>query len=347
MVAEPIRVGLIGAGANTRLRHIPGFRAIDGVQVVAVCNRSAESGRRVADEFGIERVAADPEQIFADDSIDAVCIGTWPYRHREYTLRALAAGKHVLCEARMAMDAGQAREMLAASRAHPELVAQVVPAPFDFGSRITIRRLVREGALGEVRELHATLLNPQAPTDAPLHWRERRDYSGANTMFLGILAEIVHRWIGPTDSVIADAEIFIRRRLDPQSGEAVEIEIPDSLGVLARMASGARATYRLSAVAGAAPEDANGISIYGSAGTLHWTMSDSMSFAPASEDPRPLEPDPGSAHDWRVEQDFIDSIRERTPVELTSFEDGVLYMQFVEAVWRSWSERRLVRLASV
>ena len=112
MVVEPIRVGLIGAGDNTRVRHIPGFRAIDGVQLVAVCNRSAESGQRVADEFGIERVATDPRQIFDDDSIDAVCIGTWPYRHREYTLCALEAGKHVLCEARMAMDAGQSRDML-------------------------------------------------------------------------------------------------------------------------------------------------------------------------------------------------------------------------------------------
>ena len=347
MAEETIRVGLIGAGANTRLRHIPGFQAIDGVRVVAVCNRSIESGRSVAEQFGIEWVATDPQQIFDDDSIDAVCIGTWPYRHREYTLRALEAGKHVICEARMAMDAGEAREMLTASREHPELVAQVVPAPFDFRSHLTIKRLVRDGALGEIRELHATVLNAQALQDTPLHWRERREYSGANTMLMGILAEIVHRWIGPTERVTADAQTFVGGRVDPERGEEVTVDIPDSLGVLARMSGGARASYRLSTVAGAAPERANGISIYGSAGTLHWTMDDSMSFAPAGGDPQPLEPDPGAAHDWRVEQDFIDSIREAAPVTLTSFEDGVLYMRFVEAVWRSWSEGRTVQLASV
>ena len=64
-------------------------------------------------------------------------------------------------------------------------------------------------------------------------------------------------------------------------------------------------------------------------------------------EPQALAPDPGAAHDGRVEQDFIDSIREGTPVELTSFEDGVLYMQFVEAVWRSWSEGRPVALAEL
>ena len=124
-------------------------------------------------------------------------------------------------------------------------------------------------------------------------------------------------------------------------------DIPDSLGVLARMTGGARASYQLSTVAAAAPAPAKGISIYGSAGALHWTMDDSMSFAPAGDEPQPLAPDPGAAHGWRVERDFIDSIREEAPVTLTSFEDGVLYMQFVEAVWRSWSESRPVALASV
>ena len=56
MTSENINIGLIGAGGNTRLRHIPGFNAMNGVTVSAVCNRSLESGKRVADEFGIENV---------------------------------------------------------------------------------------------------------------------------------------------------------------------------------------------------------------------------------------------------------------------------------------------------
>ncbi|MSQ42489.1 MAG: Gfo/Idh/MocA family oxidoreductase [Dehalococcoidia bacterium] len=353
--ARPLRVGVIGAGANTRARHLPGLAAIDGVAVVAVCNRSEQSGRRVADEFGIARVATDPEQIFADDQIDAVCIGTWPYRHCEYTVRALAAGKHVLCEARMAMDAAQAREMVAAARVHPRLVAQLVPVPFDLRSWRTIRRLLREGALGELREIHVTAMNGQGLGDAPLHWRDRREYSGMNSMTLGMLVEIVHRWAGPTASVIADAETFVRQRVDPESGRAATIEIPDSLGVLARMAGGARATYRLSTVAGAPQPAGNHVSLYGSEATLHWSTGrdllavgvEAMTFARGDGQPRPLEPDAGTARGWEVEADFVRSIRSGAPVELTSFEDGLLYMRVVEAVWRSWSERRRVELAEV
>ena len=51
--SQNIRVGVVGAGANSRARHIPGFQALDGVDVVGVANRSRESGQRVADEFEI------------------------------------------------------------------------------------------------------------------------------------------------------------------------------------------------------------------------------------------------------------------------------------------------------
>ena len=99
-----IRVGLVGAGANTRRKHIPGFQACPGVEIVTVANRSIESSGRVAQEFGISRVAESWQEVVRDPEVDAVCIGTWPYLHREATCAALEAGKHVLCEARMAMD---------------------------------------------------------------------------------------------------------------------------------------------------------------------------------------------------------------------------------------------------
>ena len=112
MAIESVRVGLIGAGRNTRDRHIPGFQSVPGVEIGAVANRSRASGQRVADAFNIPTVYDDWEELLDDESLDAVCIGTWPYMHRTLTLAALASGKHVLCEARMAMNAREAHEML-------------------------------------------------------------------------------------------------------------------------------------------------------------------------------------------------------------------------------------------
>src|SRR5262245_33183154 len=125
-----LRIGLIGAGANTRARHIPGLRALADVEIVGVCNRRPESTAEVAREFAIPRQYASWEDLLRDKDVDAIVIGTWPYLHAPITLAALDAGKHVLTEARMALNADEAREMLAASRRHPDLVTQIVPSPF-------------------------------------------------------------------------------------------------------------------------------------------------------------------------------------------------------------------------
>jgi predicted dehydrogenase len=203
-----LRIGLIGAGANTVSQHVPGFRKLADVEVTGVVNRSRESSERVAGELGIPRVFDSPEEMCADPEIDAVCIGTWPYRHREYTLMALEAGKHVLCEARMAMNADEAKDMLAASERHPGLVAQLVPAPFDFRLGPTITRLINEGLLGDIHAVSVRVLNGSGlDTSAPLHWRMRSDYSGKNVMTFGIFVEVIHRWLGDHDYVLADGGI--------------------------------------------------------------------------------------------------------------------------------------------
>src|SRR6516164_9558638 len=122
MAQNPLRVGLIGAGANMRARHIPGLRALPDVEIVAVCNRRPQSTVAAAQEFGIARTFEHWQDLVADPDIDAIVIGTWPYLHCPTTLAALAAGKHVLTEARMSMNAAEAHRMLAAARRFPDLV---------------------------------------------------------------------------------------------------------------------------------------------------------------------------------------------------------------------------------
>ncbi len=340
-----IRIGFIGAGGNTRLRHLPGFRAIPGVELAAVCNRSLESGSAVAAEFGIQKVCADPEEIFTDPAVDAVCIGTWPYRHREYSVRALRSGKHVLCEARMAMDAAEAREMLAAADAS-DRVAQLVPAPFDLRCGPTVRKLIDEGFVGQPTDVIVTMINAQGlDAERALQWRHRFDYSGKNTMMLGIYNEVLQRWLGDTTRVTAQARVFIDRRTDPETGKEVDVSIPDSITVAAEMASSARATYIFSAVAQGGPPA--GITVHGTRGAIAWEMGDRMKVAKAGQPFEAREPEPELAGKWQVEQDFIDSIREGKPVALTSFRDGVKYMEFTDAVWRSWEQGRAIDVAKV
>eukprot|EP00665_Eupelagonemidae_sp_cell47_P003391 gene3391-3693_t len=74
--AARLRVGVIGAGANTKKMHPPKLQGIGGVSVTRVANRSAESSRAAAAEFGIPHVAESWEALVAAEDVDAVVIGT-------------------------------------------------------------------------------------------------------------------------------------------------------------------------------------------------------------------------------------------------------------------------------
>src|SRR6185312_712793 len=123
-------------------------------------------------ELGIGRVHADWREVVTAKDVDAVCIGTWPYMHCEITLAALENGKHVLCEARMAMNAAEGRRMLEASRKAPNLVAQLVPAPHTLETDRVMKKLIAEGYVGdvlvvEVNGAQGKFIEP----DGPMHWR--------------------------------------------------------------------------------------------------------------------------------------------------------------------------------
>src|SRR5713226_7106079 len=130
MEPKTVRIGLIGAGGNMRARHIPGLRAIPGVEILGVCNRRPSSTAAAAKEFGIPRTFEHWQDLVADPEIDAIVVGTWPYLHCPITLAALEAGKHVLTEARMSLNAAEAHRMLAAAGRYPKLVTQIVPSPY-------------------------------------------------------------------------------------------------------------------------------------------------------------------------------------------------------------------------
>src|SRR2546430_16383139 len=96
MSSAPIRVGIVGAGNNTRVRHIPGLQAIEGVEIVSVCNRSRESSQRVANTFHIPKVYEDWRELVGAYDTNVLVIGTWPYMHFAVTCAALEAGKYVI-----------------------------------------------------------------------------------------------------------------------------------------------------------------------------------------------------------------------------------------------------------
>jgi len=338
-----LRIGLVGAGANTRLRHIPGFQKIKGVEVVAVCNRSRESSQRVADDFKIPRVFTDWQELVQNSDIDAICVGTWPYLHCPVVLAALAAGKHVLTEARMAMNAAEARQMHAAAQKSRQ-VAMVVPAPLWLESEAALLERVRDGFFGDLLEIHVRGLGGQSNPDAPLHWRQRRDFSGLNIMSLGILNETVRRYAGHDREVTAGSAIFTPQRLDASTGQKRAVDVPESLGVVSRLESGATAVYHVSSVARFGETS---LEVYGTKGTFKLSGDQCFIAGAADQTLRLLDIPAPQRGGWRVEEEFVQAILDGKPVTRTSFADGVKYMEFTAAVNLSLREGRAVALADI
>jgi predicted dehydrogenase len=334
MTNDTIRIGLIGAGRNTRERHIPGFQKIEGVEIVAVANRSRESGRRVADQFNIPQVYDNWHELLEDDSISAVCIGTWPYMHSTLTIAALEKGKHVLCEARMAANAREAHAMLDASRARPHLVTQIVPSPTTFKVDRLLQQLIAEGYLGDLLTVEVQVLGPDfVDTTSPLHWRQDRDLSGYNILSMGIWYEAMIRWVGQATRVMAMTKVNVPQRRD-ENGNLHTVTIPDHVDILCQLANGAQAHMRFSAVTGLSA--GNEVWLYGTDGTIRLDQRLNIfggrrGDTRLSEIPNPVE----KQYSWRVEEEFISAIHGKEQVTRTPFHVGVHYMEWTEAVTRS------------
>ena len=341
MSTTPIRVGIIGAGANTRSKHIPGLQAIAGVEVVSVCNRSPESSARAAQEFDIATTYDNWNELVEAPDTNAIVIGTWPYLHCQATLAALAAGKHVLCEARMAMNADEAWDMYTAAQANPQLVVQIVPSPMTLRVDATIKRLLAEGYVGDLLAIEVRVGGDFLDAAAPLHWRQDFDLSGFNIMSMGIWYEAVLRWVGEADRVQAMGKIFAKQRAD-EDGVARTVRVPEHVDVVADMACGAQLHMQVSSVTGlaGAPE----AYIFGSKGTLRFADNALYGGKPGDAALREIEIPDEEAGDWRVEEEFVNAIRGLEQITHTPPLTGVKYMEFTEAVTRSMQTGQAISL---
>jgi predicted dehydrogenase len=334
MAEGDIRVGLIGAGGNVRNRHIPGFRKVKGVEIIGVVNRSLESSQRVADQFNIPRIYNTWQELLADDEINAVCIGTWPYMHRTLTLAALEQNKHVLTEARMASTAQEARDMLAASRNRSDLVCQLTPTSTTYRIDNVLKRLIGDGCLGELLSVEVQALqNRFVDVGGELHWRHDWALSGYNTLNIGAAYESMMRWVGRGNRVMAMAKVQVPYRRNA-GGALTSVSIPDHVNILYELANGAQVHMRMSATTGLST--GNQTWFYGTEGTIHVDQQQKI-FAGRRGDKQLAEvPNPPEEQAYyRVEEEFTNAIRGTEEITMVPFETGVHYMEWTEAVIRS------------
>lgn len=336
-----LKLGIVGAGEIVRRRHLPALLRHPDVEVVAVCNSTYES----AEKFCQENVPhATPMQNWAEllgmADLDIIWIGTPPYMHSAVTVSALEAGKHVFCQARMAMDLAEAEEMLAVSRRLPELVTMLCPPPHGMRAGLLVQKIMAENAIGKPHHLRLQSLNSMfLDPEAPAHWRQRVEMSGLNTLTLGIYAEVLQHWFGEITGVFARGKIVQPVR------QGYEVVIPDELNVLCTFASGMEGVLEFSGIDAHAPADK--LEVYGDGGTFTYDFgSDVVHGARVGERAlHVVEMTSDLETNWHVEDDFIAAVKSRGRVRPhPSFEDGVRYMRVVQAVADSRARNEWVEI---
>jgi xylose dehydrogenase (NAD/NADP) len=154
MVERKLRWGVLSTANIGRAAVIPAIQRSGNGKVIAVASRNEEKARLFADDLGIPRALGSYKALLAAEDIEAVYIPLPNSLHREWTIKAAEAGKHILCEKPLALNAAECDEMEMAARRHGVLLMEAFMYRFHPQTE-KVLQLIRQGAIGTVRLIHA------------------------------------------------------------------------------------------------------------------------------------------------------------------------------------------------
>jgi predicted dehydrogenase len=249
--------GLIGTGDIARKRVAPVLRDSALCELVAVSRARVHLAEDFAKEFGAKKWFADWRELIRDEEIEAVYIATPVYLHAAQTIAAAEAGKHVLCEKPMAMNAKECDEMIAACRANGVKLGVAYYRHFYPAIR-RIKQIIAAGEIGKVSVAHINAFEyvDLAPDD-PHHWFLEKEKSGGGPMMdfgchrLEVLTNLFGK-VRRVESIVANV-VFDR-------------EVEDTAAALLQFENGVCASVT---VTHAANEPQDTLSIFGTKGSIH------------------------------------------------------------------------------
>ncbi len=258
------KIGIIGTGFGARVQT-PLFRQA-GLEVVALAGFHREKTRTIAAELGM-RAHDNWRDLIASPDIDLISVTTPPSEHREMAIAVLEAGKHVLCEKPTALNADEARDLVAAAKRHPEQIAIIdhelrfVPSLRDARERL--------GEIGAVRYAEVRYASPSRG-DRTREWNWWSDAARGGGIWGAVGSHFVDalRWFGmEIESVQAMLHTIVDRR--PFGDGTREVTSDDLASIDLRLRGGALAVMALSAVS-SGPDEAAMMTIYGESGAMRF-----------------------------------------------------------------------------
>lgn len=254
-MSKPLNIGMIGYGFmgkahSNAYRKVNNFFDLEYRPVLkAVCARDREKAQAFADTWGYESVETDWKALLKRDDIDAVDICTPNNLHREIAIAAAEAGKTILCEKPLAINAAEGEEMVAA--VEKAGVPNIVWYNYRRVPAVTLaKKLIDEGRLGRIFHFRSVFLQDwtiaaDLPQGGAALWR--LDVNAAGSGVTGdLLAHCIDTaiWLnGSIQSVSAMTETFVKERKHNLTGQVEKVGIDDACAFLARFQNGSLATF--------------------------------------------------------------------------------------------------------
>ncbi|MDX6405228.1 MAG: hypothetical protein QOH70_2683 [Blastocatellia bacterium] len=248
--------GLIGCGDIAQKRVAPALRDLPSCELIAVNRAQSELAAPFAKEFGAKRWYLDWKKLLLDEEIEAVYLATPVHLHAEEAIAAAEAGKHVLCEKPLAMNARECDQMIDACRRNRVKLGVAYYRRF-YPVVERIKAIIESGEIGApvLAQINAfEQFNPAA--DHPRSWLLKKNLSGGGPMFdFGChRIEVLTNIFGPIKEVKAMTANVIYDR-----------EVEDTATALFRFERGACAVL---SVSHAVAEPKDSLNIFGSLGSI-------------------------------------------------------------------------------
>jgi len=323
---KEIHVGLVGCGAVAPT-HLYSYKGIEGCKVVAVCDLQLAKAQKLAAMFGIPKAVSDFSQLLDDGDIDLIDICTDHASHSPLAVRALEAGKNVVCEKCLANNLANLDAMLAAHRNYPELVFSGIFQHRHERANLVLKRLFDEGAFGTLMNASVFMccLRPNSYYDD--YWHGKWDGEGGSLLITQVIhfIDLVNYFMGEPESVMALGGNLMHQGV---------IETEDNAGALVRYPNGVLCTISANSASAIDHNIRAAISIGGTKGHLelsafkpafyHFhdpraqqTMEELMATFTEETPPDPNKPHYGGGHPAQL-ADVVAAVREQRPPLVTA-----------------------------
>jgi predicted dehydrogenase len=179
-MSDPLKLGIIGAGAITQVAHLPVLRKLKGIEVVAICDIDLPKARALADRFQVRDAFSDIEELLEYETLDAIAICTPNHLHEPHVVAALSRGVHVLVERPLSLTAAGTQRILRQADKRNRVLMVGMNHRYRADVQI-VRSFVQSGELGKVESVRGSW-HVFRPSRAQLGWRQRRDEAGGGAM---------------------------------------------------------------------------------------------------------------------------------------------------------------------